>query len=108
MTILKTMYGLGVFPGTVQGEVQIIRSQRELNRKINGIVVAERITIDWLPFLKNSKAIVSEIGGVTCHAAVIAREFRIPCVVGVRGITKRVRNGLMISVDGKTGEITEL
>lgn len=69
------------------------------------ILVLKTLHPDWLPLLKRSVAVVAEQGGMTCHAAIIARELGIPAVVGVRDATQILQAGDSLLVDGDRGEI---
>jgi pyruvate,water dikinase len=68
-------------------------------------LVAAMTTPDWVPTLRRAKALVTDAGGMTCHAAIVSRELRIPCVVGTRKGTELLRDGEVITVDGKTGRV---
>src|SRR5690606_33052664 len=69
------------------------------------ILVAAMTTPDWVPTLRRAAALVTDGGGMTCHAAIVSRELRIPCVVGTRRATKLLRDGEVISVDGQRGRV---
>lgn len=98
--------GLGVSSGIVKGKVRIICNENDLEKiKKDEIVVARRITMPWWPYLRKSRAIISEMGGMTSHPSIIARELHIPCIVGVKKATSKLVNGNKIQVDGSTGEI---
>ena len=72
------------------------------------ILVVPSITPDWLPLLKQAAGIVTEQGGMTCHAAIIARELGIPAVVRAPGVTQLLQTGESLLVDGDQGEIHRL
>jgi pyruvate,water dikinase len=100
------LVGLGVSLGLTSGKVLVVRNQSDLKRiKAQDIVVARRITLDWWAFLRKSQAIISETGAMTSHAACLAREIGIPCVVGVKNATLILHNGDLIKVNGSSGEI---
>jgi pyruvate, water dikinase len=69
------------------------------------ILVAKAITPEWLPWLEGAAGIVTEQGGITSHAAIIARELGIPAIVGVREATTELKTGTMLAIDGTLGEI---
>ena len=69
------------------------------------VLIVKSVTPDWLPLIKQVAAIVAEQGGMTCHAAIIARELGIPAVVGVKNATQIIQTGQSILVDGERGEI---
>ncbi|MEE3418089.1 MAG: PEP/pyruvate-binding domain-containing protein, partial [Methanosphaera sp.] len=75
--------GLGASPGLVSGTVKIIRELDELDKILDGdILVTTMTTPDMVPAMKRANGIVTDEGGVTCHAAIISRELGIPCVAG--------------------------
>ena len=60
---------------------------------------------DWLPTIRRAAAIVTDSGGMTCHAAIVAREVGVPCIVGARTATSDLRDGTMVTVDGTHGKV---
>ena len=58
---------------------------------------------DWLPLLRRAGAVVTDSGGMTCHAAIVSRELGIPCVVGTGEATSKLRDGEMVTVDATRG-----
>ena len=99
--------GIGASPGTARGRVRIARSAEEGRRLQTGeVLVAGFTDPGWTPIFPLAAAIVTEIGGVLSHGAVVAREFGIPAVVNVPGATERLRPGQLIEVDGTTGEVS--
>jgi phosphohistidine swiveling domain-containing protein len=72
------------------------------------VVVTATVRPFMVPFCRRASAIVTEEGGVTSHAAVVARELRIPCIVGVTGATRRVRTGDPLFVSVRTGKVRQL
>jgi pyruvate, water dikinase len=99
--------GLGASPGIASGAVRCLSSPKDGRLLIDGeVLVAPTTNPDWLPTMRRAAAVVTESGGVTCHAAIVSRELGIPCVVGARGATTILRDGETVSVDGQTGSIT--
>jgi pyruvate,water dikinase len=72
------------------------------------ILVTHSVAPDWLPLLRQSAGVVAEQGGMTSHAAIIARELGIPAVVGVKGATQLIHTGDSLLVDGDEGEVHQL
>ncbi len=98
--------GLAAAPGIVAGRVRILRSAAEASRLQAGeVLVAPMTSPDWVPTMRRAAALVTEGGGVTCHAAIASRELRVPCVVGVRRATEVLRDGELVTVDGAAGVI---
>lgn len=98
--------GLGASPGVASGAVRVLRGPEEGDQLITGeVLVAPMTTPDWVPVLRRAAAIVTDGGGMTCHAAIVSRELRIPCVVGARDATTCLRDGELVTVDGKKGQV---
>lgn len=98
--------GLPAAPGSASGRVRVLHSPEEGNRLAdNEILVAPTTNPDWLPAIRRAAAVVTETGGMTCHAAIVARELRVPCVVGARNATTVLRDGQFVTVDGSRGTI---
>jgi phosphohistidine swiveling domain-containing protein len=96
--------GQCAFPGRVQGRVKIVNSVGDMHKFSAGdIIVSSTTTPDFLPIMKISSAIISEHGGVICHAAITSRELKIPCVVGVKKATKHLKDGDLVEVDAEKG-----
>ena len=72
----------------------------------NEILVAPMTNPDWLPAIRRAAALVTESGGMTCHAAIVARELSVPCVVGARDATTVLHDGQTVTVDGARGTVT--
>jgi pyruvate,water dikinase len=93
-------------PGIGVGVVKIIMSPSEIGKvKPGDILVAPQTNPDYVPAMKKAAAIVTEKGGRTSHAAIVSRELGIPAVVGADGATKILKEGMVISVNGLTGDI---
>ncbi|MCL2115451.1 MAG: phosphoenolpyruvate synthase [Methanobrevibacter sp.] len=100
--------GLGASPGMASGEVKIIHEIDELDKIQEGdIMVTTMTTPDMVPAMKRSSGIITDEGGVTCHAAIISRELGIPCVVGTREATEVLVDNTKITLDGKKGLVFE-
>jgi pyruvate, water dikinase len=98
--------GLPAAPGSASGRVRVLRTPEEGNRLLNDeILVAPMTNPDWLPAIRRAAALVTETGGMTCHAAIVARELRVPCVVGARDATSILRDGQTVTVDGARGNV---
>ncbi|BBY37262.1 phosphoenolpyruvate synthase [Mycobacterium mantenii] len=99
--------GLPAAPGSASGRVRVLRTPDEGNRLIdNEILVAPMTNPDWLPAIRRAAAVVTETGGMTCHAAIVARELGVPCVVGARNATTVLHEGQSVTVDGSRGNVT--
>jgi pyruvate,water dikinase len=99
--------GLGASPGIAHGNVRVLREPHEGDELRDGeVLVAPMTSPDWVPAIRRACALVTDSGGVTCHAAIISRELRIPCIVGTRSATQVLRPGELVSVDGSKGRVT--
>lgn len=98
--------GLAAAPGSASGKVRVLDSPEEGNRLLEGeILVAAMTNPDWLPTIRRSAALVTNTGGMTCHAAIVARELGVPCVVGTRTATTDLHDGTTVTVDGTHGRV---
>jgi pyruvate,water dikinase len=98
--------GLAAAPGTASGKVRVLESPEEGNRLLEGeILVAQMTNPDWLPTIRRAAALVTNTGGMTCHAAIVARELGVPCVVGTRTATRDLHDGTTVTVDGTHGRV---
>ncbi|NEW48939.1 phosphoenolpyruvate synthase [Nocardia cyriacigeorgica] len=98
--------GLAAAPGIADGAVRILSSPEQGGALRSGeILVAPMTSPDWLPTITRSAAVVTDSGGMTCHAAIVARELGVPCVVGTRNATKTLTDGAIVTVDGSAGEV---
>jgi pyruvate,water dikinase len=100
--------GLPSSPGLASGKVHVIMSDRNISEFQNGeILVTEMTTPDWVPAMKKAKAIVTDKGGMTCHAAIVSRELGIPCITGTKVGTTVLQTGMDVTVDAKMGAVYE-
>jgi len=97
--------GIPCCPGIVEGVIKVIRKD-DNDFSIDGeIMVAESTDPGWTPLFPNAKAILVERGSLLSHSAVVAREMRIPAIVGIPGLTSHLKSGMHVRIDGKTGFI---
>lgn len=102
-TVLK---GTVAYKGKVMGPAKVILSPRDFHKLNEGdILVAPMTTPLYVPILHKAAGIVTDEGGVTCHAAIIARELRIPCITSTKFATKIIRAGNLIWVDTDRGVV---
>jgi pyruvate,water dikinase len=98
--------GFGASPGVATGTARILRGAADMDRLKSGeILVTTMTTPDMVPAMSQAAAIVTDEGGMTCHAAIVSRELGVPCVVGTREATHKITEGMEITVDGKTGAV---
>lgn len=100
--------GLAASPGVATGRVRVLRSPQDGHRLERGeILVAPMTKPDWVPTIRRAAAVVTDGGGMTCHAAIVSRELGVPCVVGARTATTTLRDGEVVTVDGGQGTVYE-
>lgn len=104
---VKKVKGQVAFPGEVKGRVRIIMKEEEMSTFQEGEVLVSYVTIPaFVPIMKKAIAFVTDEGGITCHAAIIARELKKPCVIGTKIATKVFKSGDLVEVDATKGEVT--
>ena len=100
--------GIGAGPGRGSGEVRVLATPDTDNGFESGdVLVAEMTSPDWVPLMKKASAIVTDGGGMTCHAAIVSREMGLPCIVGTRNATKVLKDRMLVTVDGTHGVVYE-
>jgi len=100
--------GLGAAPGMATGIVRIISSGRDLDKVSQGDIMVTKMTMpDMVPGMKRAGAIVTDEGGMACHAAIVSRELGCPAVVGTKKATSILKDGMEITVDGGKGLVYE-
>jgi pyruvate,water dikinase len=100
--------GLAAAPGRVTGRVRILQTPADGERLQAGeILVAPMTNPDWVPTMRRAAAVVTDGGGMTCHAAIVARELGVPAIVGARTATTVLRDDELVTVDGAKGEVIE-
>ena len=99
--------GMGASPGSASGVVKIVRDIQELSKVKEGdILVTVMTTPDMVPVMSIAKGIITDEGGMTCHAAIVSRELGIPCIVGTKNATVLLKENMVVSVDGTKGIVT--
>ena len=103
---VKFLAGDCASPGRARGEAKIINVIADMVKmKAGDILISVATTPDLIPAIKKASAIVTDVGGITCHAAIISRELGIPCVVGTKISTKILKDGMIIDVDATHGKV---
>ena len=98
--------GLPAVPGVVSAVVRVLSDVIEGARLQDGeVLVAKMTNPDWLPTMRRAAALVTDTGGMTCHAAIVARELKVPCIVGARTATRDLSDGMVVTVDGTHGRV---
>lgn len=100
------LQGAPASPAIGTGPVVVIKSAKELSKVKKGdVLVTKMTTPDFVPAMKRAVAIVTDLGGRTSHAAIVSREMGIACVVGTGGATKKLQDGMIVTVDGSRGYV---
>ncbi|MDK2990338.1 MAG: pyruvate, water dikinase [Methanoculleus sp.] len=100
--------GQGASPGVASGRVVIVRDVKDTSAVKDGDILVTKMTNpDMVPAMRRVNAIVTDEGGMTCHAAIVSRELGTPAVVGTKKATKLLKDGQIITVDGEKGIIYE-
>ncbi len=101
--------GNGISPGVVEGEVCVLASPVESPRFPAGaVLVAPATDPAWTPLFARAAGVVVEIGGALSHAGIVAREYGIPCVANIDGVTRLLRDGDVVRVDGSSGVVVRV
>ena len=102
---VKEFKGMGVSLGKVIGKAKVCNGAVDALKKIKkgDILVCPMTLPDYVPAMKLSAAIVTDEGGMTCHAAIISRELKIPCIIGTKIATKVLKDGQLVEVDANKG-----
>ncbi|WP_167099755.1 phosphoenolpyruvate synthase [Mycobacterium sp. DL592] len=100
------LQGLPAVPGEASGIVRVLADVKDGGRLQDGeVLVAQMTNPDWLPTMRRASALVTDTGGMTCHAAIVARELGVPCIVGARTATRDLKDGTVVTVDGTHGRV---
>ena len=102
--------GLPASPGNVTGTVKVLSSPDEISKFNKGEILVTTMTApDWVPVMEKAKAIITDEGGLTCHAAIVSRELGVPCIVGTSSFGKKatdiLHDGDVVTVDASNGVI---
>lgn len=101
--------GTGASAGVARGPARVVLGPADFGRVQPGdIIVAPSSNPSWVPLFTIAGGLVTDTGGVLCHAAVVAREFALPAVVGLGDATKRIADGRLLEIDGVQGLVRQL
>jgi len=96
-------------PGNIRGKVKILLTPQEADKIVEGdIIVATMTTPDYVPAMKKASAFITDEGGITCHAAIIAREMKKPCIIATKIATKVLKDGDEVEVDANEGVVRKI
>lgn len=91
--------------GVVEGVVKIVTSPAQSDVSEDGILVCSMTSPDYIPLMMKAKGIITDQGGILCHAAIVARELKKPCIVGTRQATAKLKSGDRIVLDATAGVV---
>lgn len=101
--------GTPVSNGNCEGYARVIHSLQDASHLIPGeILICPFTDVGWTPYFSLASGLVTEIGGLLSHGAVVAREYGLPCVVNVTNACQLIVTGMYIRIEGSTGTITVL
>lgn len=95
-------------PGKAQGKVKIVLDPGNTDFTEREILVCEMTTVDYVPLMKKAGAIITKQGNILSHAAIVARELKKPCLVGVKDALEKLQNGMEIIVDADECKIVKI
>jgi rifampicin phosphotransferase len=99
--------GIAASPGSVTGKARVIHGPNEFAQMRHGEILVARITTPaWTPLFALAAGVVTDVGGPLSHSSIVAREYRIPAVLGTGAATERLRTGQHVTVDGDAGIVT--
>jgi len=102
----KGIQGIGACAGIVRGPVRIVTHPREAQMQPGEILVATQTDPGWVVLFPASSGLLVERGSLLSHSAIVARELKLPCIVSLSGITKNLKTGDIVEMNGKTGTVT--
>lgn len=103
------LVGTVAYKGVAEGRARIVITKDDIKNFQDGeILVTTMTTPEFVPAMKKARAIVTNEGGVLCHAAIVARELKVPCIIGTGQVTKVFVTGDMIRVDGEAGVVKKV
>ena len=109
LTEMNYFHGQTASLGKAEGTVRIINTTRDLKKMNKGdILVSTMTNPDLVPAMKKAGAIVTDLGGITCHAAIVSRELKIPCIIGTKVATEILKDGDRVQVDASNGEVRKI
>lgn len=101
----KEIVGQCAFAGKVVGRVRVLKTSHVEDFKDGDIIVTGMTTPDFVPLLRRASAFITNEGGITCHAAIVARELKKPCIIGTKIATQVLKDGDMVEVDANKGVV---
>ena len=105
----KKIQGTSAHPGKIKGKVKILLDPyKKHNFQKRDILVTGMTNPDFLPIMEKASAIITDAGGMLCHAAIVARELKKPTIIGTSNATKVLKDGDLVEVDADSGSVKKL
>ena len=102
----NSITGQIAFKGQAKGRAVVVKRKDEFSKiKKGDVLVCSMTTIDYVPYLNKVSAIVTDEGGIGCHAAIVSRELKKPCIIGTKNATQVFKDGDELEVDADTGVV---
>lgn len=100
------LHGVGASPGVAEGPARIVLRTSDIEQVQDGeVLICPATAPAWAPVFGRVRAIVSDVGGMMSHAAILCREYGIPAVLGTSSGTRRIVTGDLVRVDGERGTV---
>jgi len=105
----SALKGMAAAPGICEGVARVLRSPEQLGELEKGEILVAPVTApSWAPVFGKIGAVVTDIGGIMSHAAIVCREYGLPAVTGTGNASSKITSGMRLRVDGNTGTVTIL
>ena len=102
----KVISGSIANTGKIKGIARVLNEYKDIYKVKKGdIIVATMTTPDYVSAMEKASGFITDEGGITCHAAILSREFDVPCIVGTLNATKEIKNGQKIELDAYNGKV---
>lgn len=106
VTPTNMLTGMGASKGKTKGKVVLIFNRDQINKVNKGDVLVAPMTTPWyIPAMEKAAAFITDEGGIMCHAAIVAREMKKPCIIGTKIATKVLKDGDLVEVDADKGTV---
>jgi pyruvate,water dikinase len=102
------IHAIGCSPGVARGRVRVVTQPSQASVGAGEILVAERTDPGWVVLFAAAAGLVVERGNLLSHAAIVARELRLPAVIGVAGACRWLRDGDLVEIDGSAGTVRRI
>lgn len=106
MSDSQEVRGHVAFKGKIRGRAKIVMHPNELKKVLKGDILVTQMTFpSFISAMQKAAAFVTDEGGITCHAAIVAREMKKPCIIATKNATKVLKDGDLVEVDADKGAV---